>query len=105
MAGLPEVLLQYRAHLDSECHTHYVQLRHAVYRALQEARRRRGLDPAPAPPPSPSPHESPTYRIWGWWALKAGHVTTARKHARMSVKQAPLSLESWKLLYCAIRGH
>ena len=44
-------------------------------------------------------------RSWGWWALKSGHLATARKHARASLIKSPLSLDSWKLMYCAIRGH
>ena len=33
----------------------------------------------------------------------AGQVATAGKHARSSVKIAPLSVDSWRLLYCALR--
>jgi hypothetical protein len=35
----------------------------------------------------------------------AGNVKTARKHAIARLKRAPLSVESWRLICCAVRGH
>ncbi len=45
------------------------------------------------------------HQTWGWWALGAGHVSVARKHALTCVRRAPLSLSTWRLVYCALRGH
>jgi hypothetical protein len=36
--------------------------------------------------------------------MKAGNVPVARKHAVALWKAAPLSVESWRTLYCAMRG-
>ena len=44
-------------------------------------------------------------RMWAWWTLKAKDVSSARKHAFKALRLAPLSLESWRVLACAIRGH
>jgi hypothetical protein len=44
-------------------------------------------------------------RLWGWAALKCGNKRVARLHAMGAVRRAPQSIESWRLLYCALRGH
>ena len=41
----------------------------------------------------------------GWAALKRGQARTARTHARVAIRQSPTDLQSWRLLYCAMRGH
>jgi hypothetical protein len=43
-------------------------------------------------------------RRWGWNALKRGEVALARQYAAAALRQAPLSIENWRLLYCAARG-
>ena len=40
-----------------------------------------------------------------WQALKKKDVATARKEARSAVNEEPLSFDSWKALYFALRGH
>jgi len=35
----------------------------------------------------------------------SGHIATARKHALSCIRRAPLSLATWRLVYCALRGH
>ena len=44
-------------------------------------------------------------KMWAWWALAAGHVTTSRRHAIKALRMCPLQPESWLLLWCAIRGY
>jgi hypothetical protein len=44
-------------------------------------------------------------RKWAWWALRAGYCKTARKHAWNLLRGDPLSLENYRLIFCAIRGH
>jgi glycosyltransferase involved in cell wall biosynthesis len=104
LANLAEVLLDYRQHFSSICHTQSDRqsaIRDAI---LQETAQRRGLPPpATVPPPQPKPR-SECHRLWGWWALNAGHIPTARKHALATLRRLPLSLESWRLTYCALRG-
>jgi glycosyltransferase involved in cell wall biosynthesis len=43
-------------------------------------------------------------RIRGWMALKRKDVPAARKHAAQCVRRKVLSPESWRLLYCSLRG-
>lgn len=40
----------------------------------------------------------------GWSAMKQGDVSKARALARAALEQNRLSFESWRLMYCALRG-
>jgi len=107
VANLPDVLLHYRQHASSTCHTRRQRVRADNRTVVAEARRRRGLpaeaDETESLPPDGGPGAH--HRKWAWWALHAGHVTTARKHAWSAVRAAPLSGSSWRTLFCALRGH
>jgi glycosyltransferase involved in cell wall biosynthesis len=107
LANLPEVLLDYRQHFASVTHSRSEQqmrIRQSIY---DETHARRGTASSGAPPPARSEprcrHEQ--HQFWAWSALKAGNVNTARKHALATVRQAPCSLNSWRVLACALRGH
>jgi glycosyltransferase involved in cell wall biosynthesis len=115
LAILPEVLLKYRVHAESFTHRpSRMVLRHDCRRDIVEAaRRRRNLPPAlvPQAPPAVSPQVPPAVPVpsgdreaWVWWALGAGHVRTARKHAWRAFARHPWAIRTWKLLYCALRG-
>jgi hypothetical protein len=107
LAILPEVLLKYRQHPESFTHHRsQVSLRHDCRRQMiQDARRRRNLPQAVAPQATPAPPASSGAREdWVWWALGAGHVRTARKHAWRAFARNPWAIRTWKLLYCALRG-
>jgi glycosyltransferase involved in cell wall biosynthesis len=49
--------------------------------------------------------ESEQLRELGWKALKQGDVEAARGHAREAIRLDSWSVESWRLMYCALRGH
>lgn len=111
LANLPEILAKYRVHTGGISRTTDGQLARGVRAAVADARRRRGLETEPAmvssemPKPA-KPGITPVnpHRKWGWWALASGYVETARKHAMRSILEQPLSLETWRLLYCSLRG-
>jgi glycosyltransferase involved in cell wall biosynthesis len=44
-------------------------------------------------------------RLQGWTALKDADVAAARRHALEALRYTPFTEQSWRLLYCAIRGH
>jgi hypothetical protein len=96
--GLPAAFLEHLSYaqrpavIDSGCNSD---------RGVPAARTGRS---AATSPPAEKPRVE-CHRLWGWWALNAGHVSTARKHALATLSRAPLSLESWRLAYCAARGH
>lgn len=48
--------------------------------------------------------ESERHRLLAWQALGRRDVAEARRHAVQTLKNAKLTLESWRVLYCAIRG-
>lgn len=106
LANLPEVLLHYRLHAQSVCHTHADIQGPLKLKLYEETRRRRGMqgDGSTAHLPG-SKSASEQHRLWAWWALKAGNIATARKHAFSTIRNAPLSFESWRLMACAVRGH
>ena len=110
LASLPDVLLYYRLHTGSICHTRE-QEQQAIRPALYaEMYRRRGITPpeddAGAEENSDRSLGDPGERdkLWGWWALIGGNVKTARKYALRTLRAAPLAADSWRLMYCALRG-
>jgi glycosyltransferase involved in cell wall biosynthesis len=110
LANLPEVLLKYRVHPGNNSGTaSHRQREHCVHwEMIQDARRRRELPPEPTPPePATLPPQGKLSELakWAWWALRAGYVSTARKHARRLLAKAPFSPHSWKVMFCAIRGY
>lgn len=48
--------------------------------------------------------EAEQHRLEGWDAIKAGDVPRARAHARQALRGRKFSLESWRLMVCALRG-
>ena len=108
LASLPDVLLYYRLHTGSVCHTRE-QDQHAIRPDLYaEVYQRRGMTPPAnnagtnAGPSLDEPGERD--KLWGWWALIGGNVKTARKYALRTLRAAPLASDSWRLMYCALRG-
>jgi hypothetical protein len=106
LANMPDVLLQYRQHLGSVNYTKYEQQKAVKRQIVAEAYRRRGL-------PMPGnwafrerkllPHPE-QYRRWGWAALRSGNLSVARRHAWSAIQRAPLSMDTWRLTACVIRG-
>jgi hypothetical protein len=107
LANLSEPLLRYRRHPNAVGYARQAAQAAAVEAATREAYRRRGLtwtgewkNPLAAPVT-----EAERFRIWGWWALMAGNVPTARKYAFSTLRRRPLSPRAWKLAACAMRGY
>jgi glycosyltransferase involved in cell wall biosynthesis len=105
--NLPDPLLKYREHLKKSCRARAKQLEPYTWTIVNEARKRRGMEALPTSSDSNCSPRTPAqvHQTWGWWALTSGHVPTARKHAWASLARAPHSLSSWRLMYCALRGH
>lgn len=108
VANLPEVLLKYRQHPVSAVSVYADEHVRAFESVLQDAWKRRRL-PGSIPEVRPHPNDPlrdlKRKRLWAWQSLKAGHLQTARKYAWAGLREAPFDLESWKVLYCALRGH
>jgi len=107
VANLPEVVLQYRQHLSSIGYTRADEQQRYTVCAVRDAHERRGI-------PLPEEWEYPiqgkvsaatSYRKWVWWALSGHNVKTARKYAVKAMLLEPYFVESWRALYCAVRGY
>jgi glycosyltransferase involved in cell wall biosynthesis len=104
--NLPELLFEYRQHANSYGYARRSAQRKSALAALEAAHARRHI---------PMPEDGyfridvvrpdEVHRKWAWWALGAGHVTTARKHALRALRGRPFSSENWRALACAIRGY
>ena len=112
ITNLPEVLLLQRIHPEnhSKSELHRSTMERVCVQIVRDARRRRGLPEAgdPSTTTGHQPGVEPEARErekWAWWALGAGHLATARKHARWLLAHEPLSARSWRLTYCVLRGH
>jgi len=107
IANLAEPLLKYREHGGKIGHVRAAQQADAIRRVLAAAHLRRGLIP-PEKIFDAARHPLNLVerrRCWAWWALNAGNLGTARKHAAACLIRSPWSLATWRLLYCSIRGH
>jgi glycosyltransferase involved in cell wall biosynthesis len=110
LANLPEALVKYRQRPDSAVSIYAAAHVDSFRSVYEEAWKRRGLlGKREIPPIAPHPNDPnqllKRHRFWGWMSLKAGNVMTARKYARAGLRLAPFSVESWRLMYCALRGH
>jgi glycosyltransferase involved in cell wall biosynthesis len=110
LARVPEFLLNYRTHEASYSRspTAWERSYRVLCEILTDAYRRRELPVTLPPPPDQPPREAPRLerdRAWAWRSLLSGHPRTARKYARRVLARRPFSPDSWKLMYCTLRGH
>ena len=108
LENLPDVLLHYRRHFTSITFREAASSRSVVAGVLREVRERRGAAAAELAPSSGTGAAEMDVlsrcRHWAWMSLKAHYTATARKYAWAGFRIAPLSTDSWKLMYCALRG-
>ena len=116
IVSLREVLIDYRQHPESVCNSERMAQSHYrnLVKKLAEDRRTKGKDALQRGESwgiaIPTELHKPIttwklYTNWGWRALKAGNVVTSRKYAVMVLTRRPWSIDSWRLMACAIRGH
>lgn len=108
IANLAEPLLNYREHFRKSSIVRAEAFANNIFRIVQEARRRRGIEPAAdsvIKQLALTGDKAVAHETWGWWALGAGRVSVARKHALSSLAMKPYSLSAWRLALCALRGH
>lgn len=107
LANVRDVLLKYRQHMGSVGHAKMAQQLETCRQIVSEAYARRGLTPSGSIGFDRINQRSETeqHRKWAWWALQGGHLSSARKHARKALQKSPFSLESWRVMYCSLRGH
>jgi glycosyltransferase involved in cell wall biosynthesis len=111
---VPQFLLNYRVHGTNLSFSAAVRepSYHGLCSYIEDACVRRNLPMVRLPSLSEFPTAFDSEKVpsirdreLGWRALLSGHVRTARKYARRVMARAPFSIESWRLMVCAIRGH
>ena len=107
LANLEDTLLDYRQHGQSIGYSSRNRQRHFAWKAAFLAAERRGLSFDVPEPDGNAANVSQADVLlkWGWWALMAGNVSTARFYARKVLFTAPLSFKSWHFALFALRGH
>ncbi len=106
LGNLPDVLYDYRQHLQSVGHKYRAEQINSANNAVKDAMKRRGIlneNFKISEPPLSDGNE--LLLKWGWWALSAGNVKTAKKYAIKALKKNPFSFETLKLYACALRGY
>lgn len=107
LENLPDLLVHYRKHDASQSAQKMEQTIELVSRIIIEACRRRQI-PVPAeaaqPDRKPAASKADVQRSWAWNAMKHRNIATARKYAWATLRRRPLSVDSWRLTYCAVRG-
>lgn len=111
LANLPDVLLHYRRHAMSSVRLLADRRVASLRRVMEAAWERRGLlDRSGFPIILPDiDRDDPRRdvkqrRRWGWLCLQSGNLPTARKYALVGIREDPFSSESWRLIYCVLRG-
>ena len=108
LENLSEPLLYYRKHDESVSARNSGRIPQLVSKIIIEACWRRGI-PVPREITHPQSKLPATIvdveRSWAWKAMKNNNIATARKYALSSLRRRPLSLDSWRLTYCAVRGY
>jgi len=106
LANLPDVLLHYRQHLESTNHKRFHEQEAKKRVCVADAYLRRGssLPAGWSPPPRQQLTSKAEISQWAWTALKHHRLPAARHHALSVLRLSPLSLASWRLVYCTIRG-
>jgi glycosyltransferase involved in cell wall biosynthesis len=104
--NIPEVLLLYRQHLESTNHKRFDEQEAKKRVCVADAYARRGstLPAGWSPPPRHQLTSRQELSQWAWTALKHHNLHAARHHALSVLLLSPLSLATWKLVYCVLRG-
>jgi hypothetical protein len=108
LANIKEVVLRYRFHTNSVSAKNIVFQDQMAQEACRRAWKRRGIQghydaPPPwfRPGPDPVSQQSFLHR-YGWWAFCSGLRVTAAACGIQAIAVRPSTVESWKLLACAL---
>lgn len=108
LANLPQVVLNYRFHTDSVSAKNLVFQSQMAEAACKRAWQRRGItgrydSPQPWYRPTPDPDSQQQFlHRYGWWAFCQGFRSTAATCGLKAIAAKPTTIESWKLLICAL---
>jgi len=98
LANLPQPLLRYRQHFQSETSARRITQLEFARLAVHDACRRMGRTPSEQLLGSCRKCSvTRTLRQWSRMAFRAGYHETAWKHIRRALRRSPLSLATWAL--------
>lgn len=106
--SMGEILLKYRQHLDSIGYRETEAQLNSIRMAIEDAMVRRNIKISSLQlnsEPRLSAKVFEHHCKWVWWALSSGNVKTARVHAFKALKLSPFNINTWKAVYCALRGY
>jgi len=105
LGNVPEVLLDYRQHLQSTNSQRSQLQSELMAQCLAEHQQRWGLPPCAslAPPPLPA-YPGARRVLWAFWAVEGGHPLTALRHAAWACVQSGLATEARKCLNYAVHN-
>jgi len=100
------VILKYRVHSQSICATQQSPQQQKVIEIVNQARSDRKLAPLDIESKKANNNDGSSNDLkWGWWALNSSYLKTAKKYAKRLVMSKPLALNTWRFIFCVIRGH
>ncbi len=108
LANLSDTVLDYRFHLESVSAQNILFQTEMAETACQQAWKRRGISgkfDSPQPWYRPLPNaasQQQFFHRYGWWAFCSGFRLTAARCGLQAIRARPQTLESWKLLICAL---
>ncbi len=102
LANLPETVLQYRLHSASITNAKQAQQTADALAACQRAWKRRGIQGEFIRQPADHLHQQQFWLRCGWDGFLTGERAVARRCGWRAIATAPLNLEAWKLLGCAL---
>ena len=106
--SMGEILLKYRQHLESIGYKKTEVQLNSIRKAVEDAMVRRDIKISNLHLSSEPPFSVKVFEHhckWVWWALASGNVKTARVHALKALKLSPFNIDTWKAVYCALRGY
>ncbi|MBW4467662.1 MAG: glycosyltransferase [Pegethrix bostrychoides GSE-TBD4-15B] len=102
LANLSDTVLQYRLHSDSITQAKQSRQAADALAACQRAWQRRGIQGEFQRPPADHLKQHQFWLRCGWNGFLAGERDVARRCGLRAIATAPLNLEAWKLLACAV---
>jgi len=105
IANLPDKLFIWRRTLDGIVASSQASQKKAIHWILNDCWHRRGII-LPLPELNISPlTQADLLRQFGWLALKSGSLVVSRKYAWRSIVAELFNVESWRLVFCVLRGY
>jgi glycosyltransferase involved in cell wall biosynthesis len=102
LANLDKIIMQYRVNRRSISHRKHELQRHYAREACEQAWGRRGIQGQFVGDYTNRLHQHSHLLEWGWRGFSRGQRDVAFDYGLDAVRLRPFSIESWRLLVCAM---